>query len=159
MEEIFKDIPGYEGMYQVSNLGRVKSFKLKQEKLLKLTVGKAGYKIVALCKDKNSIKKTIHQLVAISFLGHIPSGHKLVIDHIDNDKLNNRVDNLHIVTQRFNSSKNDKIYSSKYRGVRWHKVAKKWVVQIYINGKNEHLGTFTDELEASEVYINKLRQI
>ena len=158
MEEVFKDIPGYEGIYQVSNLGRVKSFRFNKEKILKPTVGSHGYYTVGLCKGK---RKTIsvHQLVAMTFLNHKPDGTtKVVVDHIDNNPLNNRLYNLQLVTNRENTSK-DKKGSSKYRGVSWAKERNKWISSITINGKKKTLGYFNCELAASDAYQKKLAEI
>ena len=167
MEEIWKDIPKYEGLYQASNLGRVKSLKRKarhfsgerlvSERILKGAVNRHGYIYVVLAK--NGYQKTFqaHQLVAMAFLNHTPSGYKEVVDHIDNDKLNNRVDNLQITTNRHNSSK-DKKGTSKYAGVCWRKASGKWYAQIYINVKVNYLGLFEDELEAAEAYQNALKE-
>ena len=115
--EIYKNVTGYEGIYQVSNLGNVKSLERKvigkldsirtlKEKVLKNNLNKKGYYLVGLMKDNKQATKKVHQLVAIAFLGHTPCGMKLVVDHIDNNPLNNRVDNLQIITQRENSTKN-----------------------------------------------------
>lgn len=159
MEEIFKDIPNYEGMYQCSNLGRVKSFKRNKEKILINANHHSGYLTNNLSNNNISKSFMTHQLVAICFLNHSQKGMSLVIDHIDNDKKNNRVENLRIVTQRENAFKTQGKYSSKYKGVSWHKLANKWIVGIYINGKKQHLGLFTSELEAHEAYIDKLKQL
>ena len=153
--EIFKDIPGYEGIYQVSDLGRVKSLRFNKEKILKPTVGSHGYYTVGLCKGK---RKTIsvHQLVAMTFLNHKPDGTtKVVVDHIDNNPLNNRLYNLQLVTNRENTSKN-RNGTSKYTGVCWSKRDNKWRSEIRINGKKKHLGRFNCELAAAAAYQKEL---
>ena len=165
MEEIWKDIPGYEGIYQVSNLGNVKSLPrimikkgvfLSNEKILKSGINNLGYLSVVLF-NKNTKTFKVHQLVAMAFLNHIPDGtYRLVVDHINRDKLDNKVENLQIITQRKNVSK-DKKGTSKYTGVSWNIRNKKWVSQIRINGKVKYLGLFNTELEASEAYKNKLK--
>lgn len=167
-KEEWKVIEGFED-YQVSSLGRVKSLPkeicnprrcyISKEKILKLNKFASGYLQVGLTFDKKRLTFNIHQLVAMSFLGHKPCGMDLVIDHINNDKLDNRVENLQIITQRENNSKDRKNKTSKYTGVTWHKKSNKWMACIGINGKKIYLGYFTNELEASEVYINKLKQI
>lgn len=166
--EIWKDIPGYEGLYQVSNLGNVKSLPrlvkrkglvLLKEKILSPGISSGGYFTVSLCINNKAKTKTIHKLVAITFLGHIPCGYELVIDHINNDKLDNRVENLQVVTHRFNVYKTKKTFSSKHKGVHWNKETKKWRSMININGKNVFLGGFTNEEEAHEAYQNKLKTI
>ena len=159
MNEIFKDIPNYEGMYQVSNLGRVKSLKFNKEKILKLGLGGCGYLIVAFCKGK---QKTInvHQLVAIAFLNHKPNGNNgLIVDHKDNNPLNNRLENLQLISHRENLSKDRKGCSSKYIGVCWSKKDNKWVSSISINGERKHLGLFKCELEASAEYQKELEML
>ena len=157
MEEIWKDIPEYEGLYQVSNLGRVKSLMFNKEKILK-QANTNGYLQVRLCKNK--IKKfLVHQLVSMAFLNHKPCGFNLVIDHINDNPSDNRVENLQIVTQRYNCRKTQGKYSSQFKGVSWNKQKKKWHSLISMNGKRKFLGTFTDEYEAHLAYQNALKQI
>jgi hypothetical protein len=158
MEE-FRDVIGYEGLYQVSNLGRVKSFWNKTEKILKPTNSGVGYMKVILCKSKSKKQIRIHKLVAMTFLNYTPEGMSKVIDHINDDKTDNRLENLQVVTQRFNACKTQGRYSSEYKGVSWHKRTQKWSSYIRINGKLNHLGLFNCELEASIVYQNKIKEI
>ena len=94
MEEVWKDIPEYEGLYQVSNLGRVKS--LKREKFLKPNVDAYGYLCVDLYKNKNHNFKRIHRHVAEAFIPNLEN--KPQINHIDGNKQNNNVNNLEWVT-------------------------------------------------------------
>ena len=148
MEEEWKKVKDYEGLYEVSNLGRVKSLRFNKEKIFKRGEGK-NYLYVVL--SKNSIKKTIsiHQLVAICFLNHNPCGSKIVVDHIDNNPSNNRVDNLQLITTRENTSKDR---TNGALGVK--KINNKFISKIYFNGKRIHLGTFTTAEEASLYYKN-----
>ena len=100
MEEIWKDIKGYEGLYQVSNFGRVKSLpKLKKtptttfiakERILIPHLCK-GYLRLGLCKDGRSTQYFVHCLVAQSFIGE---SNGLTVNHKDENKLNNSVTNL-----------------------------------------------------------------
>lgn len=156
--EEFRDIPGFEG-YQVSNLGRVKSFKNKKEVILSNSKNCKGYYKIILRKNNKNYYKGIHQLIAIAFLNHIPNGNKLVVDHKNNIKTDNRLENLQIITNRENSSKDVKNKTSKYTGVYWYKSRSKWMASIGIEGKTKHLGLFTCELEASIAYQNKLKEI
>jgi len=155
-KEIWKDIKGYEGHYQVSNLGSIKSLKFGKERILKPSKDRDGYLLVVLSKDSKPKTFTVHQLIAIAFLDHTPNGHKIVIDHIDNDKLNNYVGNLQLVTQRKNTTKDRLRGSSKYIGVCWYKPYNKWQAKININGIGKHLGYFECELAAAKAYNDAL---
>ena len=165
MEE-WREVRGYEGIYEVSNIGSLKSLARKssigrrlKEKVLRGYVSSSGYLSVPLSKNGTSKTRQVHQLVAIAFLGHTPCGCTIVVDHIDNDKSNNTLDNLQLITHRENSSKDKKGGSSKYVGVNWDKNASKWKAQICTSGKYKHLGLFTDEIEASRAYQSKLKEI
>jgi hypothetical protein len=153
--EIFKDIVGYEGLYQVSNMGRIKSIIYANEVILKSHENK-GYLQVSLTKNKKRKPQRVHQLIAMTFLNHTPCGHDLVVDHIDSNKTNNKLDNLQIVTNRFNSYKTQGKYSSKYKGVSWNKRTGNWRSRIMINGKDICLGYFKKEYDAYIAYQNKL---
>jgi hypothetical protein len=155
--EVWKIIPNYED-YKVSNFGNVKSIKFKKEKILKKQINNAGYYNVIFCKNGKIKNIAIHQLVAMAFLNHKPNGKKNVIDHIDENKLNNNLENLQIVTFRNNISKSKK-GSSKYTGVSWNKLMNKWTTQIQINNKVKVLGYFENEFEAHLVYQNKLAEV
>ena len=155
MKENWKDIEGYEGAYMVSDLGNVKSFKYGKERTLKpFLAGEKGKYYLAVGLSKNNKKKTckIHVEVAKAFLGHVPCGMLRVVDHENEIKVDNRLENLQIITNRENLEKSiDRTKtSSQYRGVTWHKARNKWKAQAVLNGKNNHLGLFKDELEASE---------
>ena len=157
--EIWMDIPNYEGYYQVSNMGRVKSFHKKEPRILVQNYDGRGYYYVKLMmKGKNKDPK-IHKLVAICFLDHKPDGHNIVIDHINDDSLDNRACNLQLVSPRFNGHKRKLNSSSKYKGVSWSKVMKKWLAAISINKKVNRLGYFETEEEAARVYQEALSKL
>lgn len=156
MEEIWKDIKGYEGIYQVSNQGNIKR---TGRRFLKPNSINGGYLKVNL--SKNNVVKTfkVHQLVAIHFLNHTPCGMNLVVNHINLNKHDNNCKNLEITTSRENSNLKHIKSSSKYVGVSWHKRDKLWCAQIRINGKGKHLGGFINEIEAHYAYQNELKII
>lgn len=103
MKEIWRDIEGYENLYQISNLGRVKSLgndKTRKEKILKVCRHTFGYLLVGLFKDGNQKSYYIHRLVACAFL---PNPDNLSeINHKDEDKTNNRVENLEWCNRKYN---------------------------------------------------------
>jgi hypothetical protein len=163
MEEIWKDVPDYEGLYQVSNLGRVRSLPRqlcgKNVKIRKLQNDYKGYRVVDLyCNKIRKIKK-VHQLVAMAFLGHKPCGMYLIIDHINDNKLDNRVENLQIVTPRYNARKTQGKYSSQYKGVSWSKSKKKFQASIFEKNKSIFLGLFENEYDAHLAYQNALQNL
>jgi len=174
MTEEFRDIKGYEGLYQVSNFGNIKSFKYKQPRILK-PKNNRGYKAVSLLKDAKLKNVLIHQLVAIAFMNHTPNRYKIVIDHINDDKSDNRLENLQIITPRENAYKTqlrrnkfnryENKYTSEYKGVTIQKVKYKDKEYTYIkasiriNAKRIYLGSFTTEKKASEAYQNALKTL
>jgi hypothetical protein len=106
--EIWKDIPNYEGRYQISNLGRLKSLgnnKQRKEKVIKPGSVK-GYMCVTLIVNAKKEYFYIHQLVAMAFLEFKRCGHKYEVDHINNIKHDNRLENLQILTHKDNTNKN-----------------------------------------------------
>ena len=99
MTEIWKNIEGYEGKYQVSNLGRVKSM-IGQEKVLHPKKHRNGHLQIGLHKDKKRKTMYIHRLVAQAF---IPKPDNLpCVNHKDENPNNNNVDNLEWCTQKYN---------------------------------------------------------
>lgn len=147
--EIFKDINGYEGLYQVSNFGNVKS----ANGIRSSHKNNSGYLCIDLYKNNKRKKYLIHKLVAEAFLDRIDG--KDYIDHIDEDKNNNNSKNLRWCTHRENSifrSSRMSNKSSKYTGIHWHILRKKWIASIRINGKKISLGSFSNEHEAHLKY-------
>ena len=158
--EVWKDLPDFD-IYQVSNLGNVRSLNYrnkKQIKKLKTYINNSGYNCLTLhIKGVKYGNKAVAPLVAMAFLNHKPCGLKLVVDHIDNNRLNDCLYNLQIVTNRYNCSK-DKKGTSQYTGVGWHKASKKWRVRIQIKGINKYIGLYKNEIKAANAYQKALKE-
>ena len=160
--EVWKDIPEFEGLYQVSNLGNVRSLNYKRTGIVKkltCSVDKNDRRTVKLYNFNTRKTYNVTVLIAITFLNHKPNGHRIVVDHINNDSLNDNLYNLQLITHRENLSKDKKGFTSKYTGVSWVKSNGKWTSNIRINGRVKHLGTFINELEAAKAYQNELNKI
>ena len=102
-DEIWKDVVGWEGLYKVSSYGRVKSFRKKEPHILSSCIGKRGY-IGVLLHDGNGKKKNerVHRLVAQAFIPN-PNNYPCV-NHKDECKTNNSIDNLEWCTYEYNSN-------------------------------------------------------
>ncbi len=154
--EVFKDVIGYNGLYQVSNIGNVKSFKrYPQGKLLRGGIDTSGYTKVCLHKDGVQVSKKVHKLTQYAF--GLGDGH---IDHVNGVRTDNRLENLRVVTLRQNSQnlechRNGKLVGAIYCKRMVH-LKKPWRSIIYLDGKRFHLGYFETELEAHETYMKKL---
>lgn len=113
MHEKWKDIAGFKGIYQVSNLGRVKSLDrkclasngikyFKKGCLLKPSSDRRGYLVCNLSKDNKMHTQKIHRLVANAFLDNV--NNLPVVNHKDENKMNNNVSNLEWCTRKYNSN-------------------------------------------------------
>lgn len=98
--EVWKEIEGFNGDYLVSNYGRVKSFKMKHERIMRLRKDKDGYMLITLHNNNHVTTKKVHRLVAQAF---IPNPENLPqVNHKDENKANNIVDNLEWCTCKYN---------------------------------------------------------
>ena len=171
--EEWRQVSGYEGYYEVSNLGRVRSIartvlrngKVEHsipEKVLKpRCVTKGKYLAVSLCKNHRVRNFMIHSLVAQEFLGYVSDRKYAVVNHIDNNSHNNRLGNLEIVSNRENSSCHKYMMvgkASKYVGVSSGKYGR-WQAHIRFDGVQHYLGTFATEELAKDAYDKKLEEL
>ncbi len=138
MEEIWKDITGYEGLYQVSNFGRVRSMYYGRAKMLKLCPAKDGYLRVCLAKNKTNTTRTVHRLVAETFIPN-PNNYPQV-NHKNEIKTDNSVGNLEWCSGKYNINFGTGILKRA-------KQRQKKVMQYDLNGK--HIATFDSLKEAA----------
>lgn len=110
--EVWKDIKGYEGLYQISNLGRIKGVDhwrkngtngyIHKGKVMSLDYNKKGYFYVNLCKDGKHKLYRVHRLVYETFVGPIPEN--MQVNHINEVKTDNRLENLNLMTSKENAN-------------------------------------------------------
>lgn len=140
----WKSIKDYEGLYEVSNDGRVRrlrftngSHDFEKVRECKQTLNTWGYMTVNLSKNGKSNTKRVHRLVANAFLGES----NLQIDHIDGNKQNNRLDNLEYVTSKENTNRAWKKGIAKYTDERKEKLRKialeKWKTNSFRKWRNK----------------------
>lgn len=156
----WEDIQGFEGRYKINKKGEI--YSLISNKKLKQTVNGRGYlKVLLYDSNKNTFCRTIHTLVAQTYLNYKINGKQdNVVDHIDNNKLNNHLSNLQVITQTKNIDKDRfrRNLSSKVRGISYYNKLKKWVAQTYIKNKRIYIGSFDTENSAIEA-LNKFKKM
>lgn len=155
MEEIWKDVVGYEGLYQVSNMGRLKGIQNGRDRIMKDFDNNHGYRITRISKNGVSKGVKIHRLVVMAFIDpNIPSDRSLVVDHIDGNRANNRLDNLQVITMYENNMRGNiyKSKTSKYFGIYWCNTKKRWKGHAKINGIKKHICQAKTEEEAAVKY-------
>lgn len=164
--EEFQPINGYEGLYEISDLGRIKSLERKVQNNLGLRTLRPqimtsapnhnGYLRVNLSKRQKKTRFSVHQLVAVVFLGHVIDGMNVVINHKNFCRTCNVKTNLEITSPRKNSDQKHRGHSSKYTGVHLNSTGGKWRAEIHLEGKGRYLGLFINEEDAAKAYETAL---
>ena len=168
MEE-WRDIKGYEGLYQVSNLGRVRSLERKvkakggslrtqKPRILAQHPNFKGYMRLNLSDGNKREHFLVHRLVYQAFNGELIDG--LSIDHIDNDKTRNTPENLQQITHRENNTKDQFRHdtTSRFVGVHWDHKNNRWFTQIGFGKSVVFLGRYKSEGRAAIAYQLALHQ-
>lgn len=157
-EEVWKDVKGYEGFYKVSNMGRVKSLEREVlysngrihkygEKILSTFANKKGYVTVCLCKNGVCEVKRLHQVVISAFYDR-PHGMNS-INHKDENKANNRLDNLEYCTSKYNSNYGTRTERYRAKVINDKRRSKK-ISQLTLEG--DFIRTFPSLGEVFRVY-------
>lgn len=167
MEEIWKDIPNYEGLYQASNLGRIKALPkiinngrsygrliLSNEKIMKPRYDKDGYLHIGITKNKKQKIISVHRLIALAF---IPNPlNKTQVNHINGIKDDNRIENLEWVTNSENQLHSIYILGNKPHGFKKYKPNEnpRNIPIIMLDKNNNIIKEFYNSVEAGE-YLKK----
>jgi hypothetical protein len=153
--EIWREIDDYD-YYSVSNFGRIKNNKTRR--ILKQGKDAYGYYKVNLSKDGVIKRIFVHRLLANAFIFNPEN--KSCVDHIDNNRSNNKINNLRWATKRENNqnAQLSKCNTSGVKGVYFNKRAKKWQAQIMIDGILIYLGYFDSIEDAKQVRIKRVNE-
>lgn len=157
-KEIWKPIPGYEGIYDISDMGNVYSYKNKKHdgKIITGGIDSKWYRTISLYKNGSIKSHGLHRLVMLVFVGES----ELDVDHINGDRADNRLENLRYCTRSQNQMNRISRYgSSKYKGVCWCKDMGKWRCVVRKNGKRFNLGYFKNEKDAAFAYDLKAKEL
>lgn len=165
LEEIWKDVPKYEGFYQASNLGNIRSLERWVNnrgnlqyvpfRVLKRTYQVyTGYECVSLTKDGISKRVYVHRVIMESFCG---SGEGKYVDHKNEVRTDNRLENIRYCSNRDNAIFHFKPIN-KFTGTSKTR-SNTWLAKIYFNGKRHGLGTRKTREKAHELYEEALHNI
>lgn len=147
--EIWKDLDGFDSMYQASNFGRIKN----EKRIIPQYLDKDGYCLVNLYFNGKIKLFRLHRLIAKLF---IENNNQKQVNHKNSNRSDNRIENLEWVSASENNCHKfiGKNTSSIYRGVTYVTRDKRWLSQIQIDNKKIHLGMFKTEKEA---YLKRLK--
>lgn len=176
VKEVWKDIKGWKGYYQISSFGKVKSCARiltvtfqrgprkgmtllfhRKEKILVKRLNNKGYIVTAFFKKGKAVRLHVHHLIAEAF---IPNPHHFdQINHKNRNKRDNKITNLEWCNNRGNCTHSiQRPKTSKYTGVLWDKRDKIWIAKIWINKKSVSLGYFKSEHGAAKAYRDALKK-
>jgi len=155
-------IPGYKGFYSASSLGKIRREERKvvnlrgtqytiKAKLLTQKPNKAGYIYNTFCIDRTEDRQLVHRVIYQTFIGVIPEGKE--VDHINNIKSDNSVNNLRSATRSQNIANTNRV------GVYFCKNTRKWRATISKDYKNYSLGRFINKTDAVKVYQEKRKEL
>lgn len=160
--EIWKPIPGYEGLYEVSSTGRVKSLtrningRTYTGRMLKLVADRNGYIRVKICRKRIIERLLVHRIVAIAFLPNPEN--KPIVDHIDGNPQNNNAKNLRWATQKENQ--NNPVSLCRFRQAKAGKFIPDWIRQkgnasarkaiVMLDNNGNELATFASLTQAQK---------
>lgn len=146
--EKYIDLKGFEGLYQISDLGNIKNRKF----VMKQQLDRHGYKYICLTKNNIQKKFKVHRLVLETFVG---DGSNLVCNHKDKNRINNNLENLEWVTIRDN---NIHKFKDKTNHVGVNLKNGKWYARVQIDGKRKELGYFRNIDDAIQIRCSFLTE-
>ena len=163
-------IPGYEGYYEVSDLGIVRSVPRHNHRgawysgrILRMQLNMRGYLQVSLSKHGRCRNRLVHQLVLTAFAGRRPRGKEA--RHLNGIKTDCRAVNLKWGTRSENRldivrhKRERQAAPSRLRGTHWDKTSRKWVARIHYDGRSHFLGHFPTDVAAHRAYIEVAEKI
>ena len=170
MNEEWKDVVDYEGIYQISNKGNFRRNPLKPRKAkYPKQINRLGYEYVSISKHGKKMNKTIHQLVAAAFIPDFRYG--MHVNHKDGNKTNNCLNNLELTNPVHNNTHaaalptttkqgKSKYYNVSIRIDKRHKIPKAtYMASVKIQSKRHYIGSFKEEIAAAkavDAYLDKL---
>lgn len=171
MDEVWVDIAGFEGLYKISNIGRVMRLRKEivrpignnyfTEEAIMSTYNLTGYRCIVLTKNKRTHRLRVHRLVAQAFIPNPEN--KPQVNHINAIRDDNRVQNLEWVDNRENAIHHSmnflKTKSSRFPGVSYDKKRNKWLAATEVRRKAHFIGRFDIEEDAAEAYKNYILKL
>lgn len=156
MNEIWKDVLGFEGRYQVSNIGNVRSILFGRTRPKQSYEQGSGYRQIKLHADNKTKHYQLHRVIVEAFIRPMTEGE--VVNHKNGNPSDNSLGNLEIVTVRENTNHGKKVSGKQRLGAR-ETDGGKFTSSIRVYGKLIHLGTFTNLEDAQQAYVRVVKAI